>query len=146
MNTLALLMVALCVFALGYRFYAAFLATRVLMLDDRRTTPAHTCQDGQAFMPSPKIVLFGHHLRFKLGMNPREAQHLLELRTIPQGHPDYRRPCQKIDDEILRRAPWINETGLLKFVDHNDYPWARAGSEAFQSQEALKRGIRIDGA
>ena len=91
-------------------------------------------------------VLFGHHLRFKLGMNPREAQHLLELRTIPQGHPDYRRPCQKIDDEILRRAPWINETGLLKFVDHNDYPWARAGSEAFQSQEALKRGIRIDGA
>ena len=91
-------------------------------------------------------VLFGHNLRFKIGMNLREAQHLLELRTIPQGHPDYRRICQKIHDEILKRAPWINETGLLKFVDHNDYLWARAGSEAFQSQEALKRGIRLDGA
>ena len=89
-------------------------------------------------------VLFGHNLRFKIGMNLREAQHLLELRTIPQGHPDYRRICQKIHDEILKRAPWLNETGLLKFVDHNDYHWARAGSEAFQSQEALKRGIRLE--
>ena len=68
-------------------------------------------------------VLFGHNLRFKIGMNLREAQHLLELRTIPQGHPDYRRICQKIHDEILKRAPWLNETGLLKFVDHNDYHW-----------------------
>jgi len=70
MNTLALLMIALCVFALGYRFYAAFLATRVLVLDDRRTTPAHTCQDGQAFMPSPKIVLFGHHFAAIAGAGP----------------------------------------------------------------------------
>jgi len=69
---------------------------------------------------------------------------LLELRTIPQGHPDYRRVCQKIHDEILKRAPWLAETGLLKFVDHNSYSWARAGSEAFQSQEALKRGIRLE--
>ena len=89
-------------------------------------------------------VLFGHNLRFKIGMNLREAQHLLELRTIPQGHPDYRRICQKIHDEILKRAPWIDETGLLKYVDHNDYHWARAGSEAFQSQEALRRGIKLE--
>jgi len=54
MNTLALLIGALCVFALGYRFYSAFLAARVLVLDDSRITPAHTCKDGQSFMPSPR--------------------------------------------------------------------------------------------
>jgi carbon starvation protein len=70
MNTLALLIGALCVFALGYRFYAAFLAARVLVLDDRRATPAHTCRDGQAFLPSPKIVLFGHHFAAIAGAGP----------------------------------------------------------------------------
>lgn len=89
-------------------------------------------------------VLFGHNLRFKMGMNLREAQHLLELRTIPQGHPDYRRICQKIHDEIKTRAPWAEEAGLLKFVDHNDYPWARAESEARQSQKALERGLKLE--
>jgi thymidylate synthase ThyX len=86
-------------------------------------------------------ALFGHNLRFRMGMNLREAQHLLELRSIPQGHPNYRRVVQKICKEIYARAPWLAETGLLKFVDWNEYHWARAGSEAFQSQEALKRSL-----
>ena len=70
MNTLALLIGALCVFALGYRFYSAFLAARVLVLDDRRITPAHTCKDGQSYMASPKIVLFGHHFAAIAGAGP----------------------------------------------------------------------------
>lgn len=70
MNTLALLIGALCIFALGYRFYAAFLAARVLTLDDARQTPAHTCSDGQAYMASPKIVLFGHHFAAIAGAGP----------------------------------------------------------------------------
>ena len=70
MNTLALLIGALCVFALGYRFYSAFLAARVLVLDDSRITPAHTCKDGQSFMPSPKVVLFGHHFAAIAGAGP----------------------------------------------------------------------------
>jgi thymidylate synthase ThyX len=89
-------------------------------------------------------VLFGHHLRFKIGMNLREAQHLLELRTIPQGHPDYRRICQKIANEIISRAPWLEETGLLEFVDHNSYDWARGASEARNSQKALERGVKLE--
>jgi carbon starvation protein len=47
MNTLALLIGALCIFAIGYRYYSAFLTAKVLMLDDKRATPAHTCADGQ---------------------------------------------------------------------------------------------------
>jgi carbon starvation protein len=69
-NTLALLAGALCVFALGYRYYSAFLAARVLALDDRRATPAHTQSDGHNFLPSPKIVLFGHHFAAIAGAGP----------------------------------------------------------------------------
>jgi len=87
------------------------------------------------------VVLFGHKVRFIMGMNLREAQHLLELRTVVQGHPNYRRVCQMIHDEIRLRAPWIEEAGLLKFVDHNQYHWARAEAEARQSQKVMERGL-----
>ena len=70
MNTLELLIGALCIFALGYRYYAAFLAAKVLVLDDKRATPAHTCSDGQNYMASPKIVLFGHHFAAIAGAGP----------------------------------------------------------------------------
>jgi len=87
------------------------------------------------------VTLFGHKIRFMIGMNLREAQHLLELRTVPQGHPNYRRVCQVIHNEIKNRAPWIEEAGLLKYVDHNQYHWARADAEARQSQKAMERGF-----
>ncbi len=70
MNTLALLVGALCVFALCYRYYSAFLAAKVLVLNNRRTTPAHTCGDGQNFIPSPRFVLFGHHFAAIAGAGP----------------------------------------------------------------------------
>ena len=70
MNTLELLIGALCIFTLGYRYYAAFLAARVLVLNDKRITPAHTCADGQNYMASPKIVLFGHHFAAIAGAGP----------------------------------------------------------------------------
>lgn len=87
------------------------------------------------------VVLFGHKIRFWLGMNLREAQHLLELRTVPQGHSNYRRVCQKITQELFKKAPWLKDSGLLKFVDFNDYPWARAEAEARQSQKTIERGL-----
>ncbi len=70
MNTLALLVGALCVFVLGYRYYSAFLAAKVLTLDDRRLTPAHTLADGHNFLASPKIILFGHHFAAIAGAGP----------------------------------------------------------------------------
>jgi carbon starvation protein len=60
----------LCVFALGYRYYSAFIAAKVLVLDDRRTTPAHTYEDGHNYVPSPKWVLFGHHFAAIAGAGP----------------------------------------------------------------------------
>lgn len=70
LNTLALLIGALCAFAIGYRYYSAFLAARVLTLDDDRATPAHTHADGHNYLPSPKIVLFGHHFAAIAGAGP----------------------------------------------------------------------------
>src|SRR6202166_3544430 len=61
MNTFPVLLAALCVYALGYRYYSAFIAAKALALDDRRETPAHTYEDGHNYVPSPKWVLFGHH-------------------------------------------------------------------------------------
>jgi carbon starvation protein len=70
MNTFPILLVTLCVFALGYRYYSAFVAAKVLVLDDRRTTPAHQYEDGHNYVPSPKWVLFGHHFAAIAGAGP----------------------------------------------------------------------------
>ena len=70
MNSLSTLIVALCVYALAYRYYSAFLAARVLVLNDARITPAHTCKDGQNYLPTPKWVLFGHHFAAIAGAGP----------------------------------------------------------------------------
>jgi carbon starvation protein len=70
MNTLAVLVVVLCVYALAYRYYSAFLAAKALVLSDARTTPAHTYKDGQNYSPTPKWVLFGHHFAAIAGAGP----------------------------------------------------------------------------
>jgi carbon starvation protein len=70
MNTFPAILAALCVYAIGYRYYSAFIAAKVLALDDRRTTPAHTFEDGHNYVPSPKLVLFGHHFAAIAGAGP----------------------------------------------------------------------------
>src|SRR5574340_923600 len=61
MNALTLIFVAMCVFALAYRFYGLFIANRVLNLRDDRATPAVTMADGHDYVKTDKYVLFGHH-------------------------------------------------------------------------------------
>jgi carbon starvation protein len=70
MNTLPVVLGILCVFALAYRYYSAFLAAKVLVLDDTRVTPAHAFADGHNFHASPKWVLFGHHFAAIAGAGP----------------------------------------------------------------------------
>jgi carbon starvation protein len=61
---------ALLVLAIAYRYYSAFLAARVLVLDDLRRTPAHELKDGHNFHPTNKWVLFGHHFAAITGAGP----------------------------------------------------------------------------
>src|SRR5438132_3413695 len=70
MNTLPILLGALCVYALAYRFYSAFIAAKALALDDRRTTPAHQFADNHNYVASPKWVLYGHHFAAIAGAGP----------------------------------------------------------------------------
>ena len=61
---------ALAVLAIAYRYYSAFLAARVLCLDDARRTPAHEQNDGENFHPTNRFVLFGHHFAAITGAGP----------------------------------------------------------------------------
>ena len=69
-NALWLVTAAGCFFILAYRFYGAFLASKVLALDDRRITPAFRLNDGKNFYPTNKWVLFGHHFAAIAGAGP----------------------------------------------------------------------------
>lgn len=70
MNSVLLLLVAACVFVLAYRYYAAFIAAKVLALSDLNQTPAYRCNDGREFVPTNKWVLFGHHFAAIAGAGP----------------------------------------------------------------------------
>ena len=70
MNSLWLIVTALAVFAIAYRYYSAFLAAKVACLDDARATPAHRLRDGVDYHPTHKLVLFGHHFAAIAGPGP----------------------------------------------------------------------------
>src|SRR5215470_6227991 len=70
MPALYLVIVSALVAIIAYRTYGAFLAARVLTLDDLRRTPAHTKQDGRDYVPTHPLVLFGHHFAAIAGAGP----------------------------------------------------------------------------
>ncbi len=61
---------AICVYAIGYRFYSLFIENRVLGLDEKRLTPAHRLNDGLDYVPTNRYVLFGHHFAAIAGAGP----------------------------------------------------------------------------
>jgi thymidylate synthase ThyX len=73
------------------------------------------------------VVNFAYRYPYFIKMNLREACHMIELRTTPQGHPDYRRVCQQMYALIKKVNPVISEG--IKFVDMNDYELGRFKSE-----------------
>src|SRR4051812_39403146 len=64
------MLTALAVLAIAYRYYSAFIAAKILALDESRATPAHTRHDGSNFHPTNKWVLFGHHFAAISGAGP----------------------------------------------------------------------------
>src|SRR6266850_1859151 len=70
MSALPIMIGVLCVLVIAYRYYSAFLAAKVMMLDDSRVTPAHTMYDGHNYYPTNKWVLFGHHFAAISGAGP----------------------------------------------------------------------------
>src|SRR3989441_2298801 len=70
MNALPIIVGALCLMAISYRYYSAFIAAKVLALDNSRPVPSDTMYDGHNYYPTNKWVLFGHHFAAISGAGP----------------------------------------------------------------------------
>ncbi|MDQ3171796.1 MAG: FAD-dependent thymidylate synthase [Acidobacteriota bacterium] len=83
---------------------------------------------------APYAVSMAYRVRFYMDMNAREAMHVIELRTAPQGHPAYRRVCQQMHRLIDERAGHHAIAAAMTFVDHSEVELER-----LQSERALER-------
>src|SRR6476660_4610239 len=70
LRAMPLMLAVLCILAIAYRYYSAFLAAKVAAFDDRRRTPAHEFNDGHNYHPTNRWVLFGHHFAAISGAGP----------------------------------------------------------------------------
>jgi hypothetical protein len=82
-------------------------------------------------------VSMAYRIRFYMDMNAREAMHLIELRTTPQGHPVYRRVCQEMHRLIAEQAGHRAIAEAMTHADHSDVDLARLQAE--RRTEAKRR-------
>lgn len=69
-NAAWIVVAAVSVYVIAYRFYSRYIATAVVSLDGRRLTPAHRHNDGLDYLPTHRVVLFGHHFAAIAGAGP----------------------------------------------------------------------------
>src|SRR5437762_9937698 len=77
-SALWIIVAGLCAAAISYRFYSKWLATKVLVLNDERATPAIVRNDGKDFVPTNRWMVFGHHFAAIAG---RSEEHTSELQS-----------------------------------------------------------------
>ena len=70
-----------------------------------------------------------YRIRYRMHMNAREAMHVIELRSAPQGHPAYRRVCQRMHRLIHEEAGHHAIAAAMKFADHSEVALERLGAE-----------------
>ena len=68
LNAMWFVIAAVCCYLVAFRLYSAFVAARLLALDDTRATPSERHDDGRDFVPTSKWVLFGHHFAAIAGL------------------------------------------------------------------------------
>ena len=88
---------------------------------------------------APYAVVMAYRVRFYMDMNAREAMHVIELRTSPQGHPSYRRVCQLMHRAIADKAGHGAIAGAMQFVDHSSVELERLQSERNLEKKRLGR-------
>src|SRR5882672_9128034 len=69
-NSIYILLAAICSYTIGYRFYSKWVAARVLALNDRRATPCEVHEDGRDYVKTNKWIVFGHHFAAISGPGP----------------------------------------------------------------------------
>jgi thymidylate synthase ThyX len=78
-------------------------------------------------------------VRFYMDMNAREAMHVIELRSAPQGHPAYRRVCQQMHRLIAERAGHQAIAAAMIFTDHSEVELERLNAErALEARRARR--------
>ncbi|MGH2693082.1 MAG: FAD-dependent thymidylate synthase [Actinomycetota bacterium] len=85
-------------------------------------------------------VSMAYRIRFVMHMNAREAMHVIELRTTPQGHPAYRRVCQEMHRLIAEHAGHRAIAEAMRFADHSSVDLERL--EAERRSEARRRAAK----
>jgi thymidylate synthase ThyX len=88
---------------------------------------------------APYAVSLAYRVRYSMQMNAREAMHLLELRTTPQGHPAYRRVCQEMHRLIAEQAGHHALARMMSFVDHGETELERIDAERRAEQRRSGR-------
>jgi thymidylate synthase ThyX len=83
-------------------------------------------------------VAMAYRVRFAMDINAREAMHMIELRTSPQGHPAYRRVCQRMHRLIADVAGHHAIAGAMQFVDHSEVELERLQEERRLEQKRLR--------
>ena len=78
---------------------------------------------------APYAVSMAYRIRFYMEMNAREAMHVIELRTSPQGHPSYRRVCQLMHRAIREVAGHTAIADAMQFADHSEVELERLQAE-----------------
>jgi thymidylate synthase ThyX len=85
-------------------------------------------------------VALGYKLRYAIQMNAREAMHLCELRSSPQGHPSYRYIAQEMHRLIAERAGHRAIAAAMQYVDHGTYDLERLDAERAAEARRVLRG------
>ena len=85
-------------------------------------------------------VPMAYRIRYRMQMNAREAMHVIELRTTPQGHPAYRRICQTMHRLIAEQAGHRAIAEAMRFADHSAVDLGRLGGERASERRRSARG------
>ena len=88
---------------------------------------------------APYAVTLAHRIRFTVVMNAREAMHLIELRSQPQGHETYRVVAQEMHRLIGDEAGHRMISEMMRFVDRSSQAAGRLAAERRQQERAAKR-------
>ena len=91
---------------------------------------------------APYAVVMAYRVRFYMDMDAREAMHVIELRTAPQGHPSYRRICQQMHRAIAEVAGHTAIAEAMRFADHSVVELERLQAERAMER---KRAVQGDG-
>jgi hypothetical protein len=94
-----------------------------------RSAELHDALVGRFPAQAPYAVSLAYRVRYAIQLNAREAMHMLELRTTPQGHPDYRAVCQEMHRLIAEQAGHPLVADMMRFVDHGTYDLERLDAE-----------------